>query len=173
MLAGKAMQGHLVSTLEYLDTVLCGTLHRREILREALADLDWRESLDDLRIIEGRRYQFDGFRQGIALEANFSAYEYLLTGLFRLQVGYDKGLIEAGVLLLTAKRSEKSPYGSSATMVREDMKLLHPTINLPVAVVLFDLGQPMVTAAVKSANPASRTGSAENSYSKEVDACAA
>lgn len=173
VLSGKAMQGHLVSTLEYLDTVLSGTVHRRELLREALSDMDWRGNLDDLRIIEGRRYLYDGFRQGIALEANFSAYEYLLTGLFRLQVGYDKGLIEAGVLLLTGKRGEKSPYGSSAAMVREDLELLNPTINLPVAVVLFDLGQPRVVSTVRSVSPVSQPDGTDGSYGKEANACAA
>ena len=44
--------------------------------------------------------------------------------------------------MLTAKRSEKSPYGSSAKMVVEDVELLYPTIYLPLSVVLFDLGEP-------------------------------
>jgi hypothetical protein len=57
-------------------------------------------------------------------------------------VGFDKGLIEGGILLLTAKRSEKSPYGSSAKMVVSDVELLYPTIYLPLTAVLFDLGEP-------------------------------
>jgi len=44
--------------------------------------------------------------------------------------------------LLTAKRSEKSPYGTSAKMAVEDVELLYPTIFLPLTVVLFDLGEP-------------------------------
>ena len=90
----------------------------------------------------GRRYQFKGWRSGIGLEANLNFYEYILEGLFRLQIGFDKGLIEGGILLLTAKRSEKSPYGSSAKMAVEDVELLYPTIYLPLTVVLFDLGEP-------------------------------
>jgi hypothetical protein len=128
-------------TMQYLDDVLYGSLYRRELLRDGLQEMGWRDN-GSLNFLEGRRYQFKGYRNGIGLEANLSFYEFILEGLFRLQVGFDKGLIEAGILLLTAKRSEKSPYGSSAQMVVQDVELLYPTIYLPLAVVLFDLGNP-------------------------------
>ena len=67
-------------------------------------------------------------------------------------MGFDKGLIEAGILSLTAKRSEKSPYGSSAKMVVEDVELLYPTIYLPLTVVLFDLGNPRFMEEPEMAN---------------------
>jgi len=60
----------------------------------------------------------------------------------RLQIGYDKGNIEAGILMLTAKRSEKSPYGDIVRMVKEDVDSLYPTISMPVSICLFDLGEP-------------------------------
>jgi len=41
-------------------------------------------------------------------EGNFSAYEYILEGLFRLQIGFDQDIIETGILMLTALKSEKS-----------------------------------------------------------------
>ena len=128
-------------TMQYLDDVLYGSLYRRELLRDGLQECGWRDN-GSLNFLEGRRYQFKGYKSGIGLEANLSFYEYILEGLFRLQVGFDKGLIEAGILLLTAKRSEKSPYGSSSKMVVQDVELLYPTIYLPLAVCLFDLGNP-------------------------------
>lgn len=137
--------------MQYLDDVLYQSLYRRELLRDGLAEMGWRDN-GSFNFLEGRRYQFKGFKNGIGLEANFNFYEYLLEGLFRLQVGFDKGLIEAGILLLTAKRSEKSPYGSSAKMVVEDVELLYPTIYLSLVVALFDLGEPRFMEEHEMAN---------------------
>jgi hypothetical protein len=152
ILRDKNLEQDFLATMQYLDDVLYGSLYRRELLRQALTDMGWREN-GNLNFLEGRRYQFKGFRQGVAIEANFSFYEFILEGLFRLQVAFDRGLIEVGILLLTAKRSERSPYGTSAKMVREDIELLFPTISLPVTVVLFDLGQPWVEMDEVNLNP--------------------
>jgi hypothetical protein len=141
VLQEKHMDRDFQATMQYLDDVLYGSLYRRELMRDALDEMGWREN-GNLKFLEGRRYQFKGFKNGIGLEANFNFYEYLLEGLFRLQVGFDKGLIEAGILLLTAKRSDKSPYGSSSNMITSDVEMLYPTIYLPLSVVLFDLGNP-------------------------------
>ena len=67
--------------MEYVDTALYGSLYRRELLRLALEDMGWRED-GTLAIIDGRRYQFKGLKKGVAIEENFSAYEYILEGLF-------------------------------------------------------------------------------------------
>ena len=75
------------------------------------------------------------------IDGNFSAYEFILEGLLRLQIGYDKGILETGILLLTSKRSEKSPYGSTSKMVKEEIEMLYPTISMPVTVALFDLDE--------------------------------
>lgn len=144
MLRSKNLLKDAEATLEYLDSVLTGTRFRRELLRQALTEMDWRREPDRLRILPNRRYTYDGLKRGVAMDANFSYYEYIITGLMRLQVGHDKKVVEAGILLLVSKRSEKSPYGSSANMVREEIGLLYPTISLPVSVALFDLGQPFV-----------------------------
>ena len=55
------------------------------------------------------------------------AYEYL-GGLMRLQVGFDKGLIETGILMLTAASSEKSSYGTSRELAEAEIEMLYPTI---------------------------------------------
>jgi len=145
ILTEKKMNKDIQATLEYVGDVLYGTLHRGELLRQALDDMGWRSGDNGcLRILEGRRYMYKGFRKDVAIEGSFSLYEFILEGLFRLQIGYDKGLIETGILLLNSSRSEKSPYGSTSKMVREEMKMLEPTISMPVSVALFDLGEPMV-----------------------------
>lgn len=143
IIEAKNMENDIQLTLEYIDDVLYGTVHKRELLRQALEEMGWRPKDNNvLKFIEGRGYQYKGFKNDIAIEANFSAYEFILEGLFRLQLGYSNGLIECGLLLLTSARSEKSQLGSSKKLVLAEVAQLHPVITLPVAVVLYDLGKP-------------------------------
>jgi len=144
ILKDKHLIKDVQATLGYLDEVLYGSMHRRELLRQALDEMEWRHSNETLIILDGRRYSYKGFKKGIAIEANFSAYEFILEGLVRLQIGYDKKKIDAGILLLTSLRSEKTPYGSTKKMVEEDLINLFPTISLPVSVALYDLGSPVI-----------------------------
>ena len=140
----KNMENYVHSTLEYVADALHGTLYKGELLRQALKDSGWREN-GSLNILEGRRYQYKGFRKGIALEGSFAAYEFILEGLFRLQVGFDRGLIETGILMLTSQRSEKSSYGSSRDLAEAEVEQLYPTISMPVSIALFDLGPPIIS----------------------------
>jgi hypothetical protein len=142
----KNLDRDVQATLEYVDDVLFETLHRRELLRQALDEMQWRENGNvDLKVLDGRRYMYKGVKRGVALEGNFSAYEYILEGLFRLQVGFDLGKIETGILMLTSARSEKSSYGSSRELAEAEVQMLYPTISMPVAIALFDLGTPVIS----------------------------
>ena len=146
ILKDKNLDRDVQITLEYVDDVLCGTIYRRELFRQALDEMQWRENGNvDLKILDGRRYMYKGVKRGVAIEGNFSVYEFILEGLLRLQIGFDKGKIETGILLLTSKRSEKTPYGSTSKMVKEEIEMLYPTISMPVSVVLFDLGDPVIS----------------------------
>ena len=140
----KNLEKDVQVTLEYVDDALYGSIYRRELLRQALDEMDWREN-GTLNILDGRRYQYKGFKRGVAIEGNFSVYEYILEGLFRLQVGFDKGMIETGILMLTSQRSEKSSYGSSRDLAEAEVEMLYPTISLPVSVALFDLGEAIIS----------------------------
>jgi hypothetical protein len=139
----KHLENDIKATMEYVQDVLYGTLYRGELFRQALDEMGWREN-GTLNILEGRRYTYKGFKKGVAIEGNFSAYEFILEGMLRLQLGFDKGKIDAGVLFLTSQRSEKSTYGTSAELAKAEMEMLYPTINVPVMVALFDLGRPAV-----------------------------
>lgn len=141
LLKEKGMENDLQRTLEYLDNVLYGSIHRRELLREALSEMGWRNNRD-LSILAGRRYYYKGIKQRVAIEGNFALYEYILEGLFRLQIGHEKEMIDVGILLLNGQRGDKTPYGSTRQLVEEEIKDLYPIIDLPVAVCLFDLGKP-------------------------------
>jgi len=144
ILREKKMEGDVNATLEYIEQSLYGTVHRRELFRQVLEEMGWRGNGESLNILEKRRYQYKGLKNEVAIEGNFSAYEFILEGLFRLQVGFDKGMIETGVLLLTSQRSEKTPYGSTSKMVTEEIDMLYPTISLPVSIALFDLIEPII-----------------------------
>jgi len=141
ILEKKNMISDVAITMEFIYDSLVGSLYRGELLRIALDDMDWRET-GTLNILPGRRYMYKGFKRGVAIDGSFAAYEFIIEGMARLQIGFDSGKIEAGVLMLTAKRSEKSPYGSTVDMVKSEVELLFPTISLPVSVALFNLGEP-------------------------------
>ena len=91
----KNLERDINTTLSYVDDALYGSIYRGELLRQALDEMDWRENGDgQLKILDGRRYMYKGVKRGVAIEGNFSVYEYILEGLFRLQVGFYKGRIE-------------------------------------------------------------------------------
>ncbi len=134
----KNMENDIQVTLEYVYDALYGAFYRGELLRLALEEMGWREN-GTLNILEGRRYQYKGFKKGVALEGNFASYEYILEGLFRLQVGFDKGMIDTGILMLTSARSEKSSLGTSRELAESEVQMLYPTISMPVSIALFDI----------------------------------
>ena len=136
----KDLDADVNITLRYVETVLYGTLYKRELTIQALKECDWRE--EDLSILDGRRYQYKGIKKGVAIEGNFASYEYILEGLFRLQIGFDKGRIVTGILMLTSERSEKSRLGTSIELAKLEVEQLYPTISMPVTIALFDLGSP-------------------------------
>jgi hypothetical protein len=140
----KRMEKDIKVTLEYIADVLQGTIHRRELLRQSLEEMDWRDN-GSLNILDGRRYQYKGFKRGVAIEGSFSAYEFILEGLFRLQIGFDNGMVETGILMLTSQRSEKSSYGCSRDLAEAELEMLYPTISMPVSIALFDLGPPIIS----------------------------
>jgi len=142
ILEDQDMLNDLILSCEYIYNELAGVAYSREILSSALEYLNWREETSTLNILEGRRYRYKGVKGEIAMDGNFSSYEYLHTGLFRLQVGYDKGNIVSGVLLLPSQRSEKSPYGNTLDMLKAEMEMLYPTISLPVSICLFNFEDP-------------------------------
>jgi hypothetical protein len=147
----KNMDRDIKSTLTYVDDALYGSLYRGELLRQALDEMDWRENGNgELKILDGRRYMYKGVKRKVAIEGNFSVYEYILEGLFRLQVGFDKGRIETGILMLTSLRSEKSSLGTSRDLAETEVEMLYPTISMPVSIALFDLGPPIISNGMEN-----------------------
>lgn len=140
VISSKRIGKMIDDTLQGIADDLIGSTLLNSTLKSTLDDRGWRENLNILKIIDGRRYQYKGILKRIAIEGNLGFYEYLWDGLFRLQVGFDKGLIDAGLLILPGNRSDKSPLGDSVDLVKAEIQELYPTISLPVAVALFDVG---------------------------------
>ena len=161
ILKKKHMLNDVKTTLEYIGDVLSGVQFKGELFRQALEEMDWRKN-GTLNILTGRRYMWKGLKKSVAIEGSFAAYEFILEGLLRLQIGFDKGMIETGILLLTSKRSEKSPYGDTSKMVKEEIEMLYPTISLPVTVVLFDLDEPEIMDEKESEPEFEETGGTEH-----------
>ena len=136
----KKMTREIGELMEYLHDALYGTYHRSELLRQVLTEMEWRN--ENLNVLDGRRYCYKGLRNRIALDGSFSSYEYLQGALFRLQIGFDQKRIDAGIVLITSQRSEKSKLGTTEELAAREMEMLKPTIHLPVLIVLFDLGRP-------------------------------
>jgi hypothetical protein len=141
ILKDKKMTREVKDLMEYVHDCLYGTCHKSELLRQALTEMNWRQN-GDLNVLDGRRYFYKGFRNRIAIDGSFSSYEYIQDALLRLQVGFDKGKIDMGIVMITAQRSENSRLGSTEALVGQEIEMLHPTISLPVMIVLFDLGRP-------------------------------
>lgn len=140
ILKKKKMKKDLQETLEYLDNCLYGAPNPSKLMKEALSEKGWREN-GSLIILDGRGYRLKGFKNRVALEGSFAAYEFILEGLMRLQVAFEKEKIDTGILLLTALRSEKTRFGSTRELCECEVAQLFPTISLPFAIALYDLGQ--------------------------------
>ena len=72
ILKKKQMVKDVKTTLEYIYDALQGSLYRGELLRQALDEMGWREN-GSLNILDGRRYQYKGFKKGVALDGSFAA----------------------------------------------------------------------------------------------------
>jgi hypothetical protein len=144
ILKKKQMVKDVKTTLEYIYDALQGSLYRGELLRQALDEMGWREN-GSLNILDGRRYQYKGFKKGVALDGSFAAYEYILEGLFRLEIGFRKEKIDCGILMLTAARSEKSSLGTSRDLAIAEVEYLSDIITIPVSIALFNLGPPIIS----------------------------
>ena len=99
ILKKKNMDQVVQSACEYIDSILYGTLYKRGLLRQALEECDWRHDLEKLKILNGRRYTFKGFRNGIAIDGQFASYEAIWDSLLRLQIdGLKRKLKQASSL---------------------------------------------------------------------------
>jgi hypothetical protein len=73
--------------------------------------------------------------------------------------------------MLTSTRSEKSSLGTSRDLAVAELEAFYPTISLPVAIALFDLGAPVISDGLEEggeANGLSVPSNQENEAEKAV-----
>jgi hypothetical protein len=142
ILKKKNMDTVVRITCESVEAFLYGGLYKGGLLRQALEESDWRHDPEKLKILPGRKYTFKGWRNGVAIDGNFASYEAIWDSLLRLQIGWAKKKIDAGIVFVTGERSENSKYGSTKELIEKELELLYPTISVPVSIAIFDLGKP-------------------------------
>ncbi len=162
ILREKKMEQELKDVLDCIDQDLHDRIYRGTILKQTLDYLGWREN-GDVPILEGRRYSYKGMRNRVAIEAALTNYEAILDALFRLQIGFDKGEIDLGIVLLNAQRSSRSPLGNNRELVQKEVESLYPTISLPVTIALMDLGTPQCISAENGGSEETKTEKEESS----------
>ena len=142
ILKKKNMDTVVRITCESVEAFLYGGLYKGGLLRQALEESDWRHDPEKLKILPGRQYTFKGWRNGVAIDGNFASYEAIWDSLLRLQIGWAKKKIDAGIVFVTGERSGKSKYGTTKELIEKEIELLYPTISVPVCIAIFDLGKP-------------------------------
>ena len=108
-------------------------------MRQALDEMGWREN-GSLNILDGRRYQYKGFKKGVALDGRFSL-RIILDGPISVSDRVsEREMIDCGILMLTAARSEKSSLGTSRDLAIAEVEYLSDIITMPVSIALLTWG---------------------------------
>ena len=133
----RAMISDVAMTVEHVFNVLKGNLFPDNLLRIALDEMGWHKG-STWNIVAGHHYQFEGFKNGVGLEECLGACGCIVEGLVNLQVAYDKGQIDGGLLLLSVSGIPECNGDDAETILIRDVNSLGPTISLPVSVCLYD-----------------------------------
>ena len=139
----KAMASDVTMTVNHVLNSLNGAFRRNDLLRAALDEMGWYKG-PVWNIIAGRRYRFLGYKHGVAIEAGLDTYDYIVEGLMTLQLGYDKGQIDAGILMLSTQGSRICRDTDMNDLIVKDMGAMEPILSMPVSICLYDLNDPFI-----------------------------
>ncbi|WP_319408767.1 hypothetical protein [uncultured Desulfosarcina sp.] len=143
ILKEKSMLCYITLTMEHVFNAIKGVYLRNTLLRTVLDEMGWHQG-DVWNIIAGRRCRYLGYKNGVAIEASFTDYSYIAEGLTCLQLGYDKGQIDVGILLLTTRGIPAGKEKDTSVILNKDMGAMEPTIRLPVCICLYDFGDSVI-----------------------------
>ena len=88
--------------------------------------------------IPGRRYAYDGFRNGVAIEIEWSQVERVLSDLLKLQYGFIKGDLELGIIITIGDRSKQSPIDEAESGGEKEVEeMTKEIISIPILLVVF------------------------------------
>jgi len=88
--------------------------------------------------IPDRRYAYDGFRDGVAIEIEWNQVEKVLSYLLKFQYGFSKQDVELGIIITIGDRSKQSPVDESESGgEREIAEMTKEIITIPILLVVF------------------------------------
>ena len=106
---------------------------RREFLAEG-----WRENY---RLVQGELHaqHFDFFKGGVAIEIEFSRYEFIYRAFIRFMAAYNANRIDVGVIITNTQNGlERIKCKSSRPnyeRLLEELNWLRPTLTVPLWVI--------------------------------------
>lgn len=79
--------------------------------------------------------RFDLFKKPVAVEIEFSRYEFLYRDYMRFLYAYNANAIEVGVLVIQFSAPKGKSYAPSLERVKADLAWLRGTITVPIWVI--------------------------------------
>jgi restriction endonuclease BglII len=79
--------------------------------------------------------RFDLFKAPVAIEIEFSRYEFLYRDYMRFLYSYNAGAIEVGLLVIKSSAPKGQSYAPSLERVKADLAWLRGTITVPIWVI--------------------------------------
>lgn len=108
-------------------------------LVSAFKKRDWQT---EVPVAENQKHEqrFDLFKERVAVEIEFSRYEFVYRDYFRFLSAYNADKIDVGVLLINADpgqggRVKHKHVAPSLDRVKDDLAWLRPTLTVPLWIV--------------------------------------
>ena len=107
-------------------------------LMNSFKKLGWE---DEVLVADNQSHEqfFDLFKERVAVEIEFSRYEFLYRDYLRFLSAYNADKIDVGVLITHAEsglsRVKGKSYAPSLTRVTDDLLWLRPVVTVPIWVV--------------------------------------
>ena len=107
-------------------------------LAEAFRELGWN---GEVPVVEGKlnTQYFDFFKNRVAIEIEFSRYEFVYRDFIRFLAAYNANKIDVGVIITNTrdglKRIKHKSSGPSYERVCEELEWLRPTLTVPLWII--------------------------------------
>lgn len=107
-------------------------------ITEAFSTFNWKT---EEPVSESQAHQqfFDLFKERVAIEIEFSRYEFIYRDYFRFLSAYNADKIDVGVLIINADpkagRVKHPAVAPSLARIKDDLAWLRPTLTVPLWIV--------------------------------------
>jgi Restriction endonuclease BglII len=107
-------------------------------ITEAFTSRGWKSEVQVAENQEHKQF-FDLFKERVAVEIEFSRYEFVYRDYFRFLSAYNTDKIDAGILIIhddsALGRVKHKAIAPSLSRVRDDFAWLRPTLTVPIWVI--------------------------------------